>query len=151
MAATNKRLLIFESRWFKSMYTLQEKTRSICYIRFPCQSMYASRTLPAGSPYMWQPFTCHQQHWRDPTAPEKKCSRHNPQRGWVICRSATQFLSQHNHWSSNESQTSVNSRLLHLPGPYHWHAINTFNTCSWLPAPRSLTDIGGGYHMETSE
>jgi hypothetical protein len=47
-----------------------------------------------------------------------------PQPSWVIHRSATQFLSQHIHWSSNESQISVDSRLLSLPGPYHWHAIN---------------------------
>jgi hypothetical protein len=46
------------------------------------------------------------------------------------------------------SQTSVNNRLLGLPGPYHWHAIGTFNTCSRVPTPRSLTDTGGGDHIE---
>jgi hypothetical protein len=83
----------------------------------------------------------------DPTAPEKKGSRHNPQPGWVIRRSTTEFLSQHYHWSSNESQTSVDSRLLGLPGPYHRHAIGTFNTCSQGPTHRSLTDTGRGYNL----
>jgi hypothetical protein len=73
---------------------------------------------------------------------------HNPQPSWVIRRSATQFLSQHSHWSSNESQTSIDNRLLGLPGPYHRHAIGTFNTCSQVATPRSLTNTGGGYHIE---
>jgi hypothetical protein len=75
--------------------------------------------------------------------PRKRAPDTTPSPGWVIHRSTTQFLSQHSHWSSNESQTSVNSRLLGLPGPYHRHAIGTFNTCSQVPTPRSLTDIGG--------
>jgi hypothetical protein len=81
----------------------------------------------------------------------KKGSWHNPQPGWVICRFATQFLSQDSHWSSNENQTSIDSRLLVLPGPYQQHVIGMFNTCSRVPTHRSLTDIGGGYHIETSE
>jgi hypothetical protein len=105
-------------------------------------------TLPVGGPRTWQPFASHQQHWTVHTAPEKKGSWHNPQPGWVIRRSATQFLSQHSHWSSNESQTSVDSRLLGLSSPYHRHVIGTFNTCSRVPTPRSLTDTGGGYHIE---
>jgi hypothetical protein len=117
------------------MYTLYEKTWPIWHVRFPHQSMYAQRTLPVGCPRTWQPFASHQQCWTDPTAPKKKGSWHNPQHGWVIHRSATQFLSQHSHWSSNESQTSVDSRLLGLPGPYHL-------------TPRSLTDTGRGYHIE---
>jgi hypothetical protein len=38
--------------------------------------------------------------------------------------------------------------LLGLPGPYHRHAIGTFNTCSWAPTERPLTDTGGGYNLE---
>jgi hypothetical protein len=77
----------------------------------------------------------------------KKGFRHNPQPGWVIRMSPTYFLSQHSHWSSNESQTSIDSRLLGLPDPYHRHAIGTFNTCSRGPTHRSLTDTGGGYNL----
>jgi hypothetical protein len=85
--------------------------------------------------------------WMDPTTPEKKGSWHNPQPGWVIYRSTTQLLSQHSHWSSNESQTSVDGRLLGLPDSYHRHAISTFNTCSRGPSHRSLTDTGRGYNL----
>jgi hypothetical protein len=130
------------------MYTLQGKTRPTWHTRFPRQSMYTQCTLPAGGLCTWQPFASHQQRWMDPTAPEKKGSRHNPQPGWVIHWSTTQFLSQHSHWSSNKSQTSVDSRLLGLPSPYHRHAIGTFNTCSRIPTPRFLTDTGRGYRIE---
>jgi hypothetical protein len=129
------------------MYTLQEKTRPTRHVRFPRQSTYVRRTLPAGDPRTWQHFTKHQQRWTNPAAPEKNGSRYNPQPDWVICRSATQFLSQHNHWSSNKRQTSIDSRLLGLSGSYHRYTIDTFNTCSRVPTPRSLTDTGGGYHI----
>jgi hypothetical protein len=62
-----------------------------------------------------------------------------------------QFLSWANQWSSGESQTSFDNRLLCLPSPYHRHAIDIFNTCSRVPTSRSLTDTGGGYNTETSE
>jgi hypothetical protein len=130
------------------MYTLQRKIWPTRHVRFPRQSTYAQCTLSAGGPHMWQPFASHQQRWTDPTAPEKKGSRHNPQPGWVIRSSATQFLSQHSYWSSNESQISVDSRLLGLSGSYHWYAIGTFKTCSRIPTPWSLTNTGGGYHIE---
>jgi hypothetical protein len=45
-------------------------------------------------------------------------------------------------------QAPVDGRLLGLPGPYHRHTIRTFNTCSRVPTPRSLTDTAGGYHIE---
>jgi hypothetical protein len=46
-----------------------------------------------------------------------------------------------------KSQASVDNRLLGLPDPYLWHAIGTFNTCSWGPTHRSLTDTGRGYNL----
>jgi hypothetical protein len=46
------------------------------------------------------------------------------------------------------SQAPVDGPLLGLLGPYHQHAIGMFNTCSRVPTPRSLTDTGGGYHIE---
>jgi hypothetical protein len=72
---------------------------------------------------------------------------HWPTDLWV----RTQFLSRANQCSSGESQTSVNCKLLGLLGPYHQHAIGTFNTSLQVPTPRSLTDTGGGYHTETLE
>jgi hypothetical protein len=49
--------------------------------------------------------------------------------------------------SSEEKSTPVDNRLLGLPGPYHRHAIGTFNTCSRGPTEQSLTDTGGGYNL----
>jgi hypothetical protein len=46
-----------------------------------------------------------------------------------------------------QSQSSIDDRLLVLPDPYLWHVIGTFNTCSWGPTHRSLTDMGGGYNL----
>jgi hypothetical protein len=46
------------------------------------------------------------------------------------------------------SQAPINDILLGLPGMYHWHVIDTFNTCSRVPTPQSLTDIGGSYHIK---
>jgi hypothetical protein len=147
MSATNKWLLISESPGDSNRHTpCRGKTWPTRHVCFSRQSTYTQWTLPAGGPRTWQPFASHQQRWMNPTGPEKKGSRHNPQPGWVIRRSATQFLSQHSYWNSNESQTSVDTRLLGLPGSYHRHAIGTFNTCSQVSAPQSLTDTGRGYH-----
>jgi hypothetical protein len=62
-------------------------------------------------------------------------------------RVRTQFLSRANQWNSGESHISINNMLLDLPGPYHRHAIDTFNTCSQGPTERSLTDTGGRYNL----
>jgi hypothetical protein len=60
----------------------------------------------------------------------------------------TQFLSWANQWSSEESQTSIDSRLLGLSGPYHRYVIDTFNTCLRGSTHWSLTDTDRGYHLE---
>jgi hypothetical protein len=44
------------------------------------------------------------------------------------------------------SQASVDSRLLGLSGPYHRHAIGTFNTCLRGATHQSLTDTCSGYN-----
>jgi hypothetical protein len=46
------------------------------------------------------------------------------------------------------SQAPMDDPLLGLPGPYHQHAIGTFNTCLWAPTHRSLIDTGVGYNLE---
>jgi hypothetical protein len=43
-----------------------------------------------------------------------------------------------------KSQASVDHRLLALSGSYLRHTIGTFNTYSWGPTHRSLTDTNGG-------
>jgi hypothetical protein len=96
------------------------KTRYTQHVHF-----YASpHTLHTDSTRTWQPFVSHQQHWMDPTAPKKKCFWYNPQPGWMIRRFTTQFLSQDNHWSSNESQTSVDNML-------HWFTGPINKACDW--------------------
>jgi hypothetical protein len=49
--------------------------------------------------------------------------------------------------NSGEKSTPVDNWLLGLPGPYHWHAIGTFNTCSRGPTERSLINTGRGYNL----
>jgi hypothetical protein len=45
----------------------------------------------------------------------------------------------------NWSQASIDDKLLGLLGLYQQHTISTFNTCSWGPTHRSLTDTRRGY------
>jgi hypothetical protein len=82
------------------------------------------------------------------TAPEKKGSRHNPQHvGWPIREFVPSFSPKPTNEAVAKAKTSINSRLLGLPDPYHRHAIDTFNTCSWGPTERSLIDTGRGYNL----
>jgi hypothetical protein len=82
------------------------------------------------------------------TAPEKKGSRHNPHNaGWPILGSVPNFSLEPTNEAVEKGKTSINSRLLGLPGWYHHHAIGTFNTCSWGPTHQFLTDTGGGYNL----
>jgi hypothetical protein len=53
------------------MYTLQGKTWPTRHVRFPHQSTYARRTLPAGGPRTWQPSTSHRQGWTESLLPRK--------------------------------------------------------------------------------
>jgi hypothetical protein len=53
------------------MYTLQGKTRPTRHVRFPHQSTYARRTLPAGGPRTWQPSMSHRQSWTESLLPRK--------------------------------------------------------------------------------
>jgi hypothetical protein len=88
------------------------------------------------------------QIWTDLIAPEKKGSRHNPQHtGWPIRRSIPSFSPERANEVGGVSQAPVGDQLLGLPGRYHRHVIGTFNTCSWGPTNRSLTDTGRGYKL----
>jgi hypothetical protein len=84
-----------------------------------------------------------------PTAPENKGSRHI--HSAPTDRSTGPYpasLSSQPGKQWGQSQASISGRLLGLLGPYHQHVFGTFNTCSWVPTPRSLTDTGGGYHIK---
>jgi hypothetical protein len=86
------------------------------------------------------------------TAPEKRAPDTilSASADWSVGPYTASLLSQPmKQWG--QSQASINDRLLGLLGPDHQHAIGTFNTCSRVPTPQSLTDIGGCYHKENPE
>jgi hypothetical protein len=134
------------------MYTLQGKTWPTRHVCFPCQTTYTQRVLPVGGPRTWQTFVLSSTDLNRSTAPEKKGTQHSPQHaGWPIRGSIPNFSPTTANKAVGKSQASVDNQLLGLPSPYHRHAIGTFNTCSWGPIHRSLTDSGGGYCLEGAD
>jgi hypothetical protein len=142
--ATNKRLLISESRG--------DSNRCTPYRGKPDQhDTYASHTSPRtpdvyflrAVPVRGNLSRATDGVGRSHCSQEKGLPTQSPARRLTDPWVRTQFLSRANQWSSRESQTSINSRLLGLPGPYHCHAIGTFNTCSCGLTERSLTDTRG--------
>jgi hypothetical protein len=139
---------IRESRRFESMYTLQGKLDQ--------HDTYASHTSPRtpgvrflrAVPIRGNLPRAADRVGRSHCSREKGLSTQSPAHRLTDPRVRTQFLSRANQWSSGENQTSINSRLLGLPGIYHRHVIGTFNTCSGGPIERSLIDTGGGYNLE---
>jgi hypothetical protein len=92
-----------------------------------------------------------QQICTDPLPPEKKGSRHNPQlNDCLICGSVLSFSPTTANEVVGKRQASIDNQLLGLPGPYHRHAIGTFNTCSWWPTHWYLTDIDGATILKAS-
>jgi hypothetical protein len=149
MTATNKRLLIFESRGDSNRCTPYRGKPDQHTTRFSRSVHVWSKTICISrSPHI-ATLREMQQIWTDPTPPEKK---------WLPTQSIarrltdpwvhTQFLSWANQWSRGVSQAPVGDQLLGLPGPYHWYAIGTFNTCSRGPTHRSLTDTDGATNLE---
>jgi hypothetical protein len=126
------------------MYTLQGKIRPTRHVRpayASCGAVPVCGNFPRAADRVG----------RSHCSREKGFPTQSPARRPTDPRVHTQFLSRANQWSSEESQTPINSRLLGLPGPYHRHAIGTFNTCSWVPTERSLTDTGGGYNLKGAD
>jgi hypothetical protein len=79
----------------------------------------------------------------------EKGSRHNPlHASWPIRESIPSFSPEPANEAGGVRQTSVGDQLLGLPGPYHWHTIGTFNTCSLGPTHQSFTDIDGVTALE---
>jgi hypothetical protein len=110
MTATNKRLLIFESRGDSNRCTPyrgkpdQHTTRFSRSVRVWSKTICISR-----SPHI-ATLREMQQIWTDPTPPEKNGSRHNP---WVH----TQFLSWANQWSRGRKSSSCRWPTTRLTGP----------------------------------
>jgi hypothetical protein len=139
MTATNKLLLISESHGDSNRCTPYRWKINQHVTRFPRSVRVWSKTTR---------ISRGPQIWTDPTAPEKKRSRHNPQHaGWPIRGSVPSFSPEPTNEVGGVSQASVGDQLLGLPGLYHRHAISTFNTCSQGLTHRSLTDTGGGYNL----
>jgi hypothetical protein len=148
MTATNKRLLISES--------CDDSNRCTpCRGKPDQHDTYASHTsprmpgvrflrvVPIRGNLSWVIIKVGQSHCSQEKGLPTQSTTHQLTNPWV----RTQFLSQANQWSSGESHTSINSRLLGLPGPYHQHVISTFNICSWGPTEWSLIDTGGVYNL----
>jgi hypothetical protein len=148
MTATNKQLLIFESRGDSNRCTpcREKPDQHDTYASHASSYMSNVRFLwavPVRGNISWVINIVGQSHcsW-EKVLPTQSIARRltDP---WVH----TQFLSRANQWSSGKSQTSVDNRLLALPDPYHRLAINTFNTCSRGPTHRSLIDTGESYNL----
>jgi hypothetical protein len=81
-------------------------------------------------------------------ASKKKCSRLHLSVRLSSLWDPPQFLSQHNHLSSALKPIIYwRTWYIGLLDPYHQHVISTFNTCSRVSTPRSLTDTGRGYNL----
>jgi hypothetical protein len=82
---------------------------------------------------------------------------HCPGEQWLLTQSIarrltdpwvrTQLLSHNSQWSSGEKSSFCWQPAARLTGPIYQHVVGTFNTCSWGPTHRSLTDTGGGYNI----
>jgi hypothetical protein len=79
--------------------------------------------------------------------PRKSASNSTSQPDWVVHGTRLNFSPNTAIEAVGLSQSSIDNRLLGLPGPYHRYAIGTFNTCSWKPTHRSLINTGGGYNL----
>jgi hypothetical protein len=80
--------------------------------------------------------------------PRKSAPDSTSQPGWVVHGTHLSFSPKTAIKEALLSQAPVDDQLLGLPSPYHRLAIGTFNTCSRVPTPWSLTNTGGGYHIE---
>jgi hypothetical protein len=125
-----------------------EETWYTWHICFSRQSTYATRTLPAGGPCTWQPFTLTQQSSTYSLPPRKSAPDSTSQPGWVAHGTRLSFSAKHNHWSSvfNPNICWWTS-YINLLGSYHQYVIITFNTCSRGPTNWSLTNTDGGYNF----
>jgi hypothetical protein len=108
---------IRESRRFESMYTLQGKTWSTWHVRFPRQSTYATRMLPADGPNTWQHFTLTQQSWIDSLLSRKSASDSTSQPSWVARGTRLSFSPNTTIEAVRLSQTSVYEKATRLTGP----------------------------------
>jgi hypothetical protein len=136
---------IWESRWFELMYTLQGKTRPTHHMfstlspRMVQDHTYLTRSMYSNlscSPHEVEigPYT-RKKSWR----PKNILARPSP---WVT----SFFLPHDSLWVGERGFGQVVTQLHRLAGPICQHVISTFNSCSWGPTYRSLTNTGRGYN-----
>jgi hypothetical protein len=83
----------------------------------------------------------HQQIWAEPLLPMPPSPTEWP-------TGPAQFLSSTSHWSSGgKIKHLLTTGYIGLLDSYLQYVICTFNTFSWGPTHRSLTDTNGGYHL----
>jgi hypothetical protein len=124
MTATNKRLLISESH--------DVSNRCTTYREKPNQhATYARHTFPTGDPRTWQSFTLTQQSWTDSLLPRKSAPDSTSQPGWVVRGTQLSFSPNTIIEAVRLSQTSVDNRLLSLPGSYVNNNHNTLPVLSF--------------------
>jgi hypothetical protein len=131
MTATNKRLLISESRDDTNRCTPCRGKLNQHATRFPRSVHVWSTTIRISrGPHIaifhivvnrFEQIHC----TREEGLPTQSTTRRSSDP-----RVRTQLLSHNSQRAVGKSQASVNSRLLGLPDPYHRHAIGTFNTFS---------------------
>jgi hypothetical protein len=79
--------------------------------------------------------------------PRKSAPDSTSQPGWMAHGTHLSFSTNTTIEAVVLSQSSIDDNLLGLLGPYHYHVINVFNTCSRGPTHWSLTDTGTGYNL----
>jgi hypothetical protein len=148
MAAINKRLLISESRSDSNRCTpCRGKPDNTPHASY-AQSIYGLRPYVSHVVHISQPFVKSSTELSRATALEIKGSWHNPQHtSWPILGSIPSFSLEPTNEAVGAKPSICWRRLLGLPGPYHRHAIGTFNTCSRGPTHQSLTNTGKGYNL----
>jgi hypothetical protein len=152
MAVMNKRLLISESRGDSNRCTpcrgkpdqhdmyashISPRTSNVCFLQVVPVRGNLSRVIDR----------VEQGH----CSQEKRLPTQSTTRRLTDPWVCTQFLSQANLKEVGQSQASTDGRLLGLLDLYHQYVIGTFNTCSRVQTPQSLTDTSGGYHIKTLE
>jgi hypothetical protein len=149
MAATNKRLLISESHGDSNQCTpcrgKPNQHATYTFHASPCMhDVRFLRAVPIRDNLSW---VIDRVGWIL-LLPRENAPDSTSQPGWVVHRTCLSFSPKTAIEAVVLSQEPVDDRLLGLPGPYNRHAIDTFNTCSWVPTPQSLTDTIVGYHIE---
>jgi hypothetical protein len=130
------------------MYTLQGKTQPTRHTLF----MLSLRMVHDHTYLTWSTYSSlsyhHQQIWTDPLHLRRRApdTIHNTTTVRSVNRYPASLPQQPR--SSGEKSTPVDNWLLGLLGPYHRHAIGTFNTCSRGPTERSLINTGGATIFE---